>query len=233
MSAKRKALESEIEDVKLEIVREVRSGDKHLGTTRVTIYRKKERIRIESNDRKGSVTAISDGKEFWVRWPDVIQGPSPISPYILPLWKPVTATQSCRPGKPESPCLVLPRDPISIWHADIPEDEARILGEEKIGNRDCWILETGDATSYFRKLWIDKELFAAIRWAATGPVEITITWDDFREVAGLGVIPHLMREKISSPTSDTKHVQTFTVKSIRANVGLQDNLFDPKEMNSR
>ncbi len=226
IAEKRKSLEYKIKDTKLTIEREIYTNNKYGIPATITIYRKREKVRIESKEQRGEVTAISNGKNSCITWPDDTVKLSSVFDG-LQVWKPSIAVQMCRPDNPNSPCLIMPREPISVWYLNIPVHKSKIIGEEKIKGRKSWVVSIEDTTSIFGKLWIDKELFAVVKGETQGKHKITVLWHDFRETPDLGVIPHIMEEEFSLFPSG-KCLEVFTVKNIEINLGLSDTLFELK-----
>lgn len=193
MAKRREEIEQKVKDIKLTVIMERYINDKLVDSADVTTYRKGEKVRIESRERRGKVTAIIDGTEGCIKWPDeTIRFPS--EPHsLMQIWRATESTQLCRPHKPDPPCLIVPREPVSIWDIDIlSKHKSKVIGEENIKDRECWVVSTEEGGPSFSKLWIDKKLFAAIKWKTPEKYKITVVWDEFKGVPNLDVLPHKM-----------------------------------------
>jgi outer membrane lipoprotein-sorting protein len=68
---------------------------------------------------------------------------------------------------------------------------ARVISEEKVGDRDTWILElkakTDNVAYYLRKIWVDKEHFVPLKeelYAKSGQILKRTELRDVRKVQG-------------------------------------------------
>jgi len=101
--------------------------------------------------------------------------------------------------------------------------DAKVTGVEKVGGRDCFVLEVQDENSGFATLWIDQKslnLMKAEGVPGEGETNITI-FSDYRKVAGDLEFPYK-----TEVYSGADLISTITMKSIEINKGLADELFD-------
>ncbi|MBU1919605.1 outer membrane lipoprotein-sorting protein [bacterium] len=108
---------------------------------------------------------------------------------------------------------------------DIP-DNAKMLGEENLNGRDCWIVEWNEDPESAEpvKTWIDKKDFMHVQTLSQRSGKTTkIVNSDFRKVKGEFMIPYL-----TEVYSDDKLVMTSTINEFTFNTGLSDDLFNPE-----
>jgi len=104
----------------------------------------------------------------------------------------------------------------------IPVD-AEIIGSEKVGGRDCYVLAVLDKSSDFAKLWIDRKNYALLKIEGkkTDDETMVVLFSDFRKVPG-GIEMAYKAEMYS----DKDLISTVIMKSVEINTGLADDLFD-------
>jgi outer membrane lipoprotein-sorting protein len=104
---------------------------------------------------------------------------------------------------------------------------AEIIGSEKAGGRDCYVLSVLDASSDYAKLWIDQKSFLLMKMEGK-PQEGTasvIILSDYRKVSGDFEMPFR-----TEMYSGKDIISIAVVKSVEVNKGLSDDLFDPDKV---
>jgi len=142
----------------------------------------------------GKVTTISDGIKTWL-----------ISPMM---------------GKQEVPEK---NDPSSANCWGLKLQSAKVAGSETVGDRDCWIVESGKQDSISDRYWLDKAKFDVLKGESKDTEGHVLRWmlSDFRPVIGGFDYPY----KMEVYSGDTV-VATMAVQNITTNTGLSDTLFD-------
>ena len=104
---------------------------------------------------------------------------------------------------------------------------AEIIGSEKIGGRDCYVLSVLDASSDYAKLWIDQNGFHLLKMEGKPQegVASVIVLSDYRKVSGDFEMPYR-----TEMYSGKELISTGVVKSVEVNKGLSDELFDPDKI---
>jgi outer membrane lipoprotein-sorting protein len=104
---------------------------------------------------------------------------------------------------------------------------AEIIGSEKIGGRDCYVLSVLDESSDFAKLWIDQKSFILMKMEGKPQEGIAsvILPSDYRKVSGDFEMPFR-----TEMYSGKDLISTTVVKSVTVNKGLADDLFDPDKV---
>jgi outer membrane lipoprotein-sorting protein len=114
------------------------------------------------------------------------------------------------------------------WNcSDYQPAAAEIVGSEKIGGRDCWVLSVLDKSSDFAKLWIDQKSFLLMKMEGKpqeGVVSVILP-SDYRKVSGDFEMPFR-----TEMYSGKDLISTVVVKSIAVNKGVADDLFDPDKV---
>ncbi len=111
---------------------------------------------------------------------------------------------------------------------DLISEKAKIVGAEKVGKRECYVVETKEEKEFpFTRVWLDKKSLNLIRGERKEPKEETMVWvhSDFKKIKGDWEMPY----KTEIYTGE-KLVSTFLVKSLEINKGLSDELFDPNKV---
>lgn len=108
----------------------------------------------------------------------------------------------------------------------IPAD-AKIVGSETIGGRDCYVLAVLDESSDIAKLWIDQKSFALMKMEGkpSGGEAMTVLFSDYRKIPGGVEIPYK-----TEMYSGTDLITTVVLESVEINTGLADDLFDPDKV---
>jgi len=104
---------------------------------------------------------------------------------------------------------------------------AEIIGSEKIGGRDCYVLSVLDQSSDFAKLWIDQKSFFVMKMEGKPEegVASVILLSDYRKVSGDFEMPFR-----TEMYSGKDLISTVVVKSVAVNKGIADDLFDPDKI---
>ena len=105
--------------------------------------------------------------------------------------------------------------------------EAEIVGSEKIGGRDCYVLSVLDNSSQFTKLWIDQKSFVPMKMESK-PQEgasSVILLSDYRKILGDFEMPFR-----TEMYSGKDLLSTSVIKSVAVNKGLAADLFDPDKI---
>lgn len=100
---------------------------------------------------------------------------------------------------------------------------AEIVGSEKVGGRDCYVLSVLDASSDYAKLWVDQKSFQLMKMEGKPQegVASVILLSDYRKVSGDFEMPYR-----TEMYSGKELISTGVVKSVQVNKGLSDDLFD-------
>ena len=111
--------------------------------------------------------------------------------------------------------------------ADYTPVAAEIIGSEKIGGRDCYVLSVLDTSSDFAKLWIDQKSFvlAKMEGKPQEGVASVILFSDYRKVSGDFEMPFR-----TEMYSGKDLISITVVKSVAVNKGISDDLFDPDKI---
>jgi|WetSurMetagenome_2_1015567.scaffolds.fasta_scaffold06735_4 outer membrane lipoprotein-sorting protein len=104
---------------------------------------------------------------------------------------------------------------------------AEIVGSEKVGGRDCYVLSVLDNSSEYAKLWIDQKSFLLMKMEGKPQegVASVILLSDYRKVSGDFEMPYK-----TEMYSGKDLISTGIVKSIEVNKGISDDLFDPDKI---
>jgi outer membrane lipoprotein-sorting protein len=100
---------------------------------------------------------------------------------------------------------------------------AKIVGSEKVGGADCWVLSVMDESSEYAKLWIEQGGLRIMKMEGKPQegVATTILFSDYRKVSGAFEMPYK-----TVMYSGKDMISTAVVKSAKVNSGLSDELFD-------
>jgi len=106
-------------------------------------------------------------------------------------------------------------------------EKAKIAGTEKVGKRDCYVVEIQEEEYPFTKLWLDKTDLVLIKGESKGTEGETILLicSDFRKIKGDWEMPYK-----TEIYADGELMSTSLVKSLKINKGLSDDLFDPDKV---
>lgn len=111
---------------------------------------------------------------------------------------------------------------------DFISDKAMITGKEKIGGRECYVVDVlKQKDAPFTKIWLDEKNLVPMRMESKGlKKETMITeFSDFKKVKGNWEMPY----KITM-SMDGKLVSTIIVKSLEVNKGIADDQFDAEKV---
>jgi outer membrane lipoprotein-sorting protein len=104
---------------------------------------------------------------------------------------------------------------------------AEIIGSEKVGGADCWVLSVIDVSSDYAKLWIEQKGLRVLKMEGRPQegVASVILFADYRKVSGAFEMPFK-----TMMYSGKDLISTAVVKSAKVNSGLADELFDPEKI---
>jgi outer membrane lipoprotein-sorting protein len=181
-------------------------GTEAMGPSEIKMFMKGEKYRIESKmnmpggmmPEMADMTTIFifDGKDFWAI-------------------NPVTGKQKLPPE-----ANISDKNQMNWWK-DMPE-KGSIVGSEKIGDRDCYVVEAEDEDSSKIKGWIDKQglLLVKVEQEANEGEKITILNSNFKKVKNWE-IPYA-----TEVFAGEKMMSKSIIKSVEIDKGLSDDLFD-------
>jgi outer membrane lipoprotein-sorting protein len=201
-----------IKDITWTMEMEVPSSEGSFKTTSV-LYSKGERFRVEVSmegmedagvpaEMAGMTTiVIGDGTNAWI-----------VNPMM---------------GKSQIPAEEGAKYRGQWSCSDYVPAAAEIIGSEKIGGRDCYVLSVLDASSDYAKLWIDQNGFHLLKMEGKPQegVASVIVLSDYRKVSGDFEMPFR-----TEMYSGKDLISTVVVKSVEVNKGLSDDLFDPDKV---
>jgi len=103
-------------------------------------------------------------------------------------------------------------------------DKTKYIGMEKIGGRECYLLELEiERESPYKRIWVDKDRLFLVQAEgdSSDGNKVRTTFSDFRKTKDSWELPYKIEVFINE-------VQTMTVltKSLEINKGLSDDLFD-------
>ncbi|MEE8179845.1 MAG: outer membrane lipoprotein-sorting protein [bacterium] len=106
-------------------------------------------------------------------------------------------------------------------------EKAKLLGTEKVGKRECYVVEIEEEEYPFTKLWLDKRNLVLIKNESKGTEGeiILLIHSDFRKIKGDWEMPYK-----TEMYTDGELMATSLVKSIKINKGLSNDLFDPNKV---
>jgi len=110
---------------------------------------------------------------------------------------------------------------------ELVSEKAKIVGTEKVGERECYVVEAKEEESLFTRLWLNKENLTLIKSENKELEGKTMLWvySDFKKIKGDWEIPHKTEMYM-----DGKFMGTLLIKSFEINKGLSDELFDPDKV---
>jgi len=111
---------------------------------------------------------------------------------------------------------------------DISEDNFTIEKEEKIGDKDCYVLKSvpkyPKSADYSYKLsWIDKVMFLPLKeeyYDLRGELYKVFTAEEVKDVSGIPTVTKRKMENVKN-----KHQTLVTFKDIQYNIGIDKELF--------
>jgi len=110
---------------------------------------------------------------------------------------------------------------------DLVSEKGKIVGIEKVAEKECYVVEIQGKESPFKKLWLDKTSLNLIKSESKGPKGETILMlnSDFRKIKGDLEMPYKTEVFV-----DSNLISSSAVKSMEINKGLSDDLFDPAKI---
>jgi hypothetical protein len=112
---------------------------------------------------------------------------------------------------------------------DVDADEHKLLREEKVGDRDCYVLESTarSPAEYSRKVaWIDKATFLPSKeeyYDAKGELFKVFSADEIKDI---GVVPTIVQRTMTN--TKTGHATTVVFKETAYDVGIEDDIFSER-----
>lgn len=111
---------------------------------------------------------------------------------------------------------------------DIEDDTHSIVKEEKVGDRDCYLIKSvpmdEKGTDYAYKLsWIDKERWLPLKeeyQSKKGEIQKVFTADEVKEVSGFWTVT-----KRTMKNMESGHRTEVTFEKVEYNLGMEDDLF--------
>ncbi len=105
---------------------------------------------------------------------------------------------------------------------DLEEVKLKLVGTDKVGKRDAYIIEAEEEDGSLSKTWIDKNSFVNLKTEDKSPEsESVMLCSDFRTLEGGWEIPYK-----TEVYEDKKLVASIVIKSVKINTGLSDDLFN-------
>ena len=106
-------------------------------------------------------------------------------------------------------------------------EKAKIVGTEKVGKRECYVMKIEDKEYPFTRLWLDKRNLVLVKGESKGREGETILLinSDFKKIKGDWEMPYK-----TEIYGDGKLISTSLVKSLKINKGVSDDLFDPNKV---
>ena len=224
MRARNEEFQQAIKDMTmLQGTRSIAKGKEMTSETKFFI--KGEKFRMELSDQMpegiGEVKFIyiNDGKDFWLI-------SSSMGKYKFPREQAQPIIKEMKKIKKED------------W-SDKMWEGAKLLGIEKVGKREAYIIKVMPRKSEFLplsklydeyqsdRIWLDKESLVPLKARAKGPEGKTILWifSDYRKIKGVGDHPYKIEMY-----EDNKLMSTTITKLLEINKGLSDDLFDPDKV---
>jgi len=209
MHARVEKMMKEVGDVRLEQEGTLEGMESGPTEMKVTTYMRgalwRSEVQMSGGGQSGAVeiTTLYDGTDTW------------------------SVTMGVKQKMPAG--LIGQSGPTGFWN-ELPED-TRLLGEEKIGQRDAWKVEhaaprgTPQSNGAPTTLWIDKSTFIPIRMETESfgkPVRMVMS--DFREVKGYPVA-HL-----TEMFTGKQKTMTMKILKLETGKGLSDDLFDAEKL---
>ena len=112
-----------------------------------------------------------------------------------------------------------------LWWDKIEDME--YVGDEKIDGQDCYILVEKEEVVEVNRMWINKEgLYPMKSEASMGKDKITTLYTDIKTIEG-----YKMPCKYSIYEKE-KLISELEIKSMKINIELSDDLFDPEKLKS-
>jgi len=110
---------------------------------------------------------------------------------------------------------------------DIEEDNHTIIKEERLGNRDCYVIKStpkaGDMDYTYKLSWIDKENFLPLKeeyYDRKGELYKVFSADEIKEIKGFPTVTKRTMENLQSG-----HRTEVQFTKVDYNIGIEDILF--------
>lgn len=197
-----------VKDLIMEVETTLLREGKEVGWSTSKVFRKANKVRIETTmkgirgDKSLSSTMVYDGEDAWV---------------ITPTGRAIKIEDILK--EQIDPARFIPAG-------------AKVLGEEKIDNRNCYVVEYTEFRMAY-KLWIDKSRLIPLKMeiGPKGEEDIPptiILFKDYRKVKGIWGLPF---ETIVESSPDT--IAIYRIKRLKVNKGVDEALFDVKTKRGR
>jgi hypothetical protein len=113
------------------------------------------------------------------------------------------------------------------------KDDHRIVGEERVGAWQCWILESipkeEESSAYGKTLaWIDQATLVPVKGESFDRKQNKIKRTVVHRLAPVGGIWTIMDSEVT--TLESQHTTRLTVQEIRYNTGLSSNDFNKRSL---
>jgi len=202
---------SKVKDLKIVSVVEMGTSENQMKST-ITSYKKGSKSRVEMK----------------MEMPKTVGGPSlmgEMKTVLLDDGSNVYMTGAGMPMRKLTPTEAAQYAREDDWWEMIP-DSARVVGEEKYGGRDCYVVEIDMGPSLSKaKMWLDKKDLVPIGGEGfTAGKQLRWVHSDFRETKGWK-FPYKTEFYVGDDIA-----MTATVQSIEVDTGLPDDLFDPSKL---
>lgn len=214
IDVKYKDFSNEVKDIEIVMETETK-GVEGAGPSEIKMLMKGEKYRMETKmDMPGEAsmpsgmtemknTIIFDGKDLWS-----------INPFT---------------GKQKLPAEANVSNKNQMnWWKNMPEN-GKILGSEKVGDRDCYIVEIETEDNSKMKVWIDKKASLLVKMEYEGEEgkSFKVINSNFKKVKNWEM-PYTTEVFI-----DGEMMSKSTIKSFEVNKGLSDELFDADKISEK
>jgi len=212
IEAKYKGFSAEVKDMEIVMESEVKGmeGMEGAGPSEIKMFKKGEKYRMETKmnmpEGTGMPTGMKDIKNIMI-----FDGKD--------LW---TVNQFTGKQKLPADANVSGKDQISWWE-DMPT-KGKIIGSEKVGNRDCYVVETWDEKNKDSKVkaWVEKTTLLLMKMeseSADGKT-FTVVNSNFKKVSKWQM-PYTTEIFTGGKLMTKTTITTFNI-----NKSLSDDLFD-------
>ena len=104
-----------------------------------------------------------------------------------------------------------------------------MLTIESVDGKDCYVIETETAANAPMRFWLDKEKLAPVKMELETPQGTMLAvYSDPRKIQGDWEMPYLTETYMNGEL-----LSTMTVKSVKVNTGLSDDLFNADKIEAR
>ncbi len=108
---------------------------------------------------------------------------------------------------------------------NIGDIKAKLVGSEKVGGRDCYLIESVENGDKI-KMWLDKNSFTQVKMETKNKEgSLQMLFSDHKKVGGLFEWPYM-----TTMMQNGKKMATIKVKWIKTNTGLSSDLFDANKV---